>query len=113
GRRLAEPVDLLLQRDQLLARLAQRARQLVVPLGEEGGTALRLGDALLERTHLPRAVGDLAAQEADLLLEVGDLGQQRRDITLTPCPELVGTRAHRAPPHTSGGARTQIYTRGT
>ena len=92
-RRLAEPVDLLLERDELLAGVAQGAGELVVALGQEGRAALGLGDALLEGAHLPRAVGHLAAEETDLLLEVGDLAEQGSDVTLTPRSHLVGTVA--------------------
>jgi hypothetical protein len=47
-RRLAEPVDLLLERDQLVAGVAQRAGELVVALGQEGRAALRLRHPLLQ-----------------------------------------------------------------
>src|SRR5204862_1585196 len=70
GRRLTEPVDLLLERDQLLAGLAEGAGELVVPLGQERGAPLRLRDPLLERPHLAGTVGHLAAEQTDLLLEV-------------------------------------------
>ena len=115
GRRLAEPVDLLLERHQLLAGVPQRAGQLVVALAEKGGAALRLGDPFLQGADVPGAVGHLPAEEADLLLEVGDLAEQRSDIAFPSRAHLVrfiaGAGAHRAPPHTSGGARDQIYTR--
>src|SRR4051794_25278096 len=102
GRGLTEPVDLLLERDQLLACLAQGRGELVVALRQERRATLGLGQALLEHPHLAGAVGHLAAQEADLLLEVGDLTQQAGDVTFTPRTTFLRTQAHRAPPHTSG-----------
>ena len=50
GRRLRQPVDLFLERDDLVARLAQRRRQPLV-LGARGGElGLDGREALLERT---------------------------------------------------------------
>jgi hypothetical protein len=113
---LAEPVDLLLERDQLLTRVAQRAGELVVALGQERRTALRLRHALLEQPQLAGALRHLAAQQADLLLQVGDLAEQRRHVTLAPRSELVGTiaktGAHRAPPTHRESQDANLYTRG-
>ena len=109
----------LSERNDKLSSTLRDAREQLVTLKEEVD---RLGQppsgygVFLERPRLAGAVGHLAAQETDLLLEVGDLGQQRSDVAFTSRLELVGTVdrtwAHRAPPHTSGGARTPIYTRG-
>ena len=69
ARRLGEPVDLLLEGDHLLARLAQRLREAVVAVVQRGDAGLRLGETVLEHAHVARRLGDLAAQQFDFLLE--------------------------------------------
>src|SRR4051794_12660705 len=52
GRRLCEPVDLLLERDDLLPRFLQGRHEPFVLVHDAGEVGLRLGDALLELANL-------------------------------------------------------------
>ena len=64
ARRLGEPVDLLLERDHLVARLAQRVGEPVVAVVERGDAGLGLGEAVFEHAHVARRFGDLARAAA-------------------------------------------------
>ena len=55
GRRLGEPVDLLLQRDDLVAGLTQGVGQALVLRGDRGQGALHVGEPLLEEAGAARA----------------------------------------------------------
>ena len=89
ARRLGEALDLLLEREDLVAGLAQGADQPVVLPEGAGERGLRLGEALLERAHLPRAVGQLAPQHGDLLLEEAHLGHQLAGPTVLAAPAVA------------------------
>ena len=69
ARRLRQPVDLLLERDHLVARLAQGLREAVVAVVERGDAGLRLGEAVFEHAHVAWRFGDLRAEQFDFLLE--------------------------------------------
>ena len=62
SRRLREPVDLLLQRDDLVAGLAQRGDEAVVLGAGLGELLLQLHQPVLQRPDLARRVGELATQ---------------------------------------------------
>ncbi len=76
GRRLGEPVDLLLQRHDLVAGLAQRLGEAFVLGGHRGEGALGLGQPLLERAGVPRALGEPAPELDDLFLQEPQLAAQ-------------------------------------
>jgi hypothetical protein len=84
GRRLGEPVDLLLEGHDLVAGLAQGRHQALVLRGQGRDGGLHVGEALLEEPGRLRRVEEPSAQLCDLCLEVADLAS-----------ELVGR--HRAP----------------
>ena len=76
GRRLREPVDLLLERHDLVAGLAQGLGETFV-LGRDGGQrALGLGEPLLDGAGLHRALGEPAAELGHLVLEEPELAAQ-------------------------------------
>ena len=75
-RRLGELVDLVAQRGDVLARLAQGVAELLVLGDGLGQLALGLQQPLLERAHPLRGVGHLAPEVGDLVLERVDLGLQ-------------------------------------
>ena len=68
-RRLGQLVDLVAQRGDVLARLAQRVAQLLVLADGLGQLALGLEQPLLERAHALRRVGQARPQVRDLLVE--------------------------------------------
>jgi hypothetical protein len=118
GRRLGEPVHLLLEGHDLVASLSQGGREPLVLSGDSGQVGLELYDPLLEDPRVPRRFCDLAAQDSNLLLKKGNLTEgflrapcgpaaagvvvvvgchgphllrgAERDPTL-PAPRLVGT----------------------
>ena len=53
ARRLRQSIDLLLERDHLVAGLAQRLGEALVALGQTGDPQLRLGKPVLQQTHMP------------------------------------------------------------
>ena len=78
GRRLGQPVDLFLQRHDLVAGLAQGGGESLVLRGQGREGGLGLGQPLLEEARRLRRVGqpapqldDLGLEEADLALELG------------------------------------------
>ena len=80
ARRLGQPVDLLLERDHLVARLAQGLGQPLVAVGQRGDARLRLGEPLLEHAHVPRRLGDLRPQQFEFLLEERGAAAQVRVV---------------------------------
>ena len=87
-RRLGELVDLVAQRGDVLARLAQGVAELLVLGDGLGQLALGLEQPLLEGAHPLGRVGQLRAQARDLLLERPDLLAQLRQLGLlgsSPC----------------------------
>ena len=76
GRRLGEPVDLLLQLHDLVAGLAQRLGEALVLGGDGGQRALGVGEPQLEPAGVHRAVGQPAPQVGDLGLEEPQLAPQ-------------------------------------
>src|SRR5690606_17914330 len=73
GRWLGEPIDFLLERDDLLAGLPQRGRQPLVLTGDVGEHRLGLGEPLFELSRLSWLFGEPTSQSRDLFLEVADL----------------------------------------
>ncbi len=73
GRRLREPVDLLLEGHDLVTGLTERVGESLVLRGHAGQIGLQLDDPLFENPRVSRRVGELASQDGDLLLKVGDL----------------------------------------
>ena len=73
GRRLGEPVDLLLELHDLVAGLAQRLGEAFVLRRHRREGALRVGEAQLEAAALHRPVGQAAAQIMHLCLQEPDL----------------------------------------
>ena len=76
GRRLGEPVDLLLELGDLVARLAQGLREPLVLARHGGERALGVGQAQLEAAGGPGRVGQAPAEVGDLALQVAHLAQQ-------------------------------------
>ncbi len=99
GRRLRQPVDLGLQGEHLIARLAQGGHQLLVLADEPADPRLRLAQPLLEHPGGTRGLHQPAAQSGDLLLEERDLAQQLGDFLFRSCAlALRVRRAFRATP---------------
>lgn len=73
GRRLCEPVDFLLECDDLVAGLTERICQSLVLRGDAGQVCLELDDPLFENPRVSRRVGELTSQDGDFLLEIGNL----------------------------------------
>ena len=95
ARRLRQPVDLFLQRDDLVACLAQRSGEALVLAGDATQVRLGLAQPLLEQVRLPRRVGEPAAQCGDLLFKEGDLRGQDFDLVVVPPGvNAVVTRGH-------------------
>src|SRR5690349_4937494 len=90
GRWLREPVDLLLERDDLLARFLQRGDEPLVLVDDAGQAALRLGESFLELTDLAWRVGELPPQHADFLFEERQLGLQLVRVLLEPRRASLG-----------------------
>ncbi len=78
GRRLGELVDLVAQRRDVLARLAQCVAQLLVLGHRLSKLSLGFQQALLERALALRCIGKAATELVDLLLEHGELRLQHR-----------------------------------
>ena len=78
GRRLGEPVDLLLERHDLVARLAEGLRQPLVLGGDGGQGALRVGEPELDAARVARRVLQAAAQVGDLGLQEAHLARELR-----------------------------------
>ncbi len=72
-RRLRQLVDLVAQRADVLARLAQRVGQLLVLGNRFGQLALRLEQPLLERADPTRRIGESRPEMVDFLAECLDL----------------------------------------
>ena len=102
-RRLGELVDLFAQRGDVLARLTQRVRQLLVLRHRLGELALRLEQPLLERADALRCVLQLAPQRQDLFLEELRLLAQLRELGVV-CREptfVLGLLHEGSPPFAS------------
>lgn len=80
GRRLCQPVDLLLEGDDLVPGLLEGGDQTLVLASKGGHLSLRLVEALLDDPGLPGRLGQLPAQRGDLLLQEGDLCCEIRDL---------------------------------
>ena len=92
-RRLREPVDLLLERQNLVAGLAERDHQLLVLARELGHHRLRLPQPILERAQVAWRLGQLAPQHQHFLLEERDLRRELLCLLLEPGgPALVRAR---------------------
>jgi hypothetical protein len=76
GRRLSQPVDLLLEGHDLVAGLAQGLGEAFVLGGDGGERPLGLGEALLDRTGVHRALCEPATKLGDLVLEEAELAVQ-------------------------------------
>ena len=76
GRRLREPVDLLLEADDLVAGFAQRLGEALVLGGDRSERALGVQQPLVQGTRTAWRVGEPTAQICDLGLQEGDLVQQ-------------------------------------
>ncbi len=93
GRRLGQPVDLLLEGDDLVAGLAQGLGEALVLRGHRGQRALGVQQALVEGAGAARGVGEPAAQLGHLGLEERRPGScswacsvRARTLTRTPEP---------------------------
>ena len=92
-RRHRELLDLFAQRGDVLARLAERGRELLVLGDGLGELALRLEEALLERADALRGVLQPATQDDDLFLEA--LDRLLELVDLPPRTRPAGARARR------------------
>ena len=97
-RRLGQLVDLLAERGDVLARLAQGVGELLVLRHRLGQLALGLEESLLQRAHPLGGVGQLAAQRRDLFLERPGVG--RAALRARPPGPVAGRtpRPPRSPP---------------
>ena len=84
GRRLRQPVDLLLEGDDLVPGLAQGAGEPLVLRGHGGQAGLGLEQPLLEKPRLARGVREPATQCGDLLVQEGDLRGKALDLIVVP-----------------------------
>ena len=91
-RRLGELLDLLAQRGDVLARLAEGVGELLVLGDGLGQLALGLQQPLLEGAHPLGGVLELAPELDDLLLQRLDLLEQGADLLLVGSPADVRTR---------------------
>src|SRR5690606_15888901 len=80
GRRLGQPVDLLLQGDDLISGLLQGRHQTFVLAGHRRQIGLRLVATLFQDPGLAGGFRQLPAQRAYLLLEEGDLCCEVSDL---------------------------------
>ena len=111
GRRLGELLDLLAERGDVLARLAQGVRELLVLRDGLGQLALRLEEALLERAHPLGRVLELPAQEGDLLLERHRLLAELFELGLVAVGHWVHLRSRPADIHVAPRAATDLACR--
>src|SRR5260370_26221834 len=99
GRRLRQPVDLFLQRDDLVARLAESSRQPFVLTADCREVDLSVTQALLERPDLTGRIGQPPPEHRDLFLEEGDLRGEVSDLLLMPRGAyVVFASCHAQPP---------------
>ena len=95
GRRLGQPVDFLLERHDLVARLTQGPREPLVLSVDAGQARLGLPKPLFEQPGLPWRVRKPAAQSGDLLLEEGDLRGKDLDlVVISSGARAVVARGH-------------------
>ncbi len=101
ARRLRQPVDLLLERDHLVAGLAQRLREALVAVVERGDAGLRLGKAVFEDAHVSWAIRR-SSSGAVRLPARGKAARRRASGSDSPdrCPDCGsrGSGAMRPPP---------------
>ena len=76
GRRLGQPVDLFLERHDLVTRLLEGGDQALVLGGDRGEVGLQVADPLFERAQVAGRLGESAAQGVDLVLQRADLRVQ-------------------------------------
>ena len=95
---LGELVDLVAQRRDVLARLAQRVAQLLVLGGLLGQLALRLEQPLLERAHPVGRVGEAGAQVGVLLTQQRELRLERASVVLPLLVSVSIRFRHRSSP---------------
>ena len=88
GRRLGEPVDLFLERDDLVAGLTQRRDQPLVLPGDLRQAGLRLGEPLLERRELRGVIRRAGAAAGRPLLRAERSSESSASCT---CRSHVGT----------------------
>src|SRR3954467_12075524 len=99
GRRLRQPVDLFLERDDLLAGLFQRADESLVLVDDTGEVGLRLGQSFLELSNLARWGGGRGSRHRGFFFEEGRLGREVLPFLLASCASLgVVTCGHVSPP---------------
>ena len=84
GWRLRQPVDLLLQRDDLVPGLTQRRRQPLILRGDRRQACLCLAEPFLQQANLARGISEPATQYRDLLIEEGDLRGKAAHLILVP-----------------------------
>jgi len=84
GWRLCQPVDFLLERDDLVPGLAKRAGQPLILSGDGGQAGLGLAQPLLEKPRLAWRIREPAAQCGDLLVKEGDLRGKALDLIVMP-----------------------------
>ena len=89
GRRLGQPVDLLLQGHDLVAGLLERRDQPLVLGGDRGEVRLQVGHPLLERAQVAGRLGEPLAQGVDLVPQRADL---RIQVAASSATNGVGRR---------------------
>jgi len=82
---LRQPVDLLLEGDDLGTRFLERGDQPFVVLGQSGQLCLGRGEPLLKLAYVSRALGQLAPYQCEFLLEERDLRGEIVGLLLPPC----------------------------
>ena len=100
ARRLRQPVDLLLEGDDLGACLLERGDEPFVVLRQPGQLGLGRGDALLQLPDVPRALGQLAPHQGEFLLKERDLRGEIVGLPFPACGSCVRvlTACHVPPP---------------
>ena len=83
-RRLGQPVDFLLERHDLVARLAERVGQPLILARDRSQAGFGLTQALLEKPGMPRRVSQPPPQHCHLLLEEGDLRGEPLNLVIVP-----------------------------
>ena len=109
GRRLGQPVDLLLEGDDLVPGLLEGGHEPFVLGRDRGQVRLRLVETLLQNPGLTGGFRELATQRGDLLLQEGDLCCEIRDLPFAlrgPSLSVVAS-CHAPSPPSQSRATTQ------
>ena len=102
ARRLRQPVNLLLEGDDLRAGLLEGGDKPLVVLRQPGKLGLRRCEPLLELAHMPRALGQLPPHQGELLLR-NATWVERSWASLSQRAARASASSLRATSHLPGG----------